>query len=370
MRARGSGHSWNPALVTADCSVNTSRLTPADKNACVCHVVGAAGAVNCMEVRHATVTGADGRTYRRISVPAGMCQGDFAELAQQLGAPLPTQGPAPDITLSGFVANGCHGTGWSEPTIAELVYGLDLVAPDGTVLTFTADASPPGFADLGLSPAELMNVVRVNQGALGVLARIVFQLPAEPFNLRVSNAFVPVTDVFDRGDPGKLQRLIEGHDYVEIFWFPYNAYKMKGLTPVPAGPEHDTLWVMMLDRTSDPVSGDATFVDLWNDVFGVLALAGGAIGPLIDRLPRVVPAMSNFALHTMKWKNHFSDPVVLTPPDAFYIRSTTSAASSTSSSRCRWTERRALATWWRRSINWSTAWRRGAAAARATCRTR
>ncbi|MCY1063505.1 FAD-binding protein [Nannocystis sp. RBIL2] len=319
VRARGSGHSWNPAIVTADCSVNTSRLTPADKNACVCHVAGAAqaGQGNCMEVTHATVTGADGRTYRRISVPAGMCQGDFAELAQQLGAPLPTQGPAPDITLSGFVANGCHGTGWSEPTVAELVYGLDLVAPDGTVLTFTADASPPGFEDLGLSPAELMNVVRVNQGALGVLARIVFQLPAEPFNLRVSNAFVPVTDVFDRGDPGKLQRLLEGHDYVEIFWFPYNAYKMKGLVPEPAGPEHDTLWVMMLDRTGDPVSGDATFVDLWNDVFGVLALAGGAIGPLIDRLPRVVPAMSNFALHTMKWKNHFSDPVVLTPPDAF-----------------------------------------------------
>ncbi|WAS98061.1 FAD-binding protein [Nannocystis punicea] len=317
VRARGSGHSWNPAIVTADCSVNTSRLTPENKNACVCNVVGGAGAANCMEVRHEAVTGADGRAYLRISVPAGMCQGDFANLAQQLGAPLPTQGPAPDITLSGFVANGCHGTGWSEPTIAELVYGLELVAPDGTVLTFTADASPPGFEALGLSPAELMNVVRVNQGALGVLARIVFQLPAEPFNLRVSNAFVKVTDVFDRADPGKLQRLIEGHDYVELFWFPYNAYKMHGLTPVPAGPEQDTLWVMMFDRTSDPVSGDATFVNLWNDAFGVLALAGGAIGPLIDRLPKVVPAMSSFALSTMKWKNLFSDPVVLTPPDGF-----------------------------------------------------
>ncbi|MDC0719154.1 D-arabinono-1,4-lactone oxidase [Nannocystis bainbridge] len=312
VRARGSGHSWNPAIVTADTSVNTSLLAPNDE-----HVCGGSGTGNCLEIFHSTVTGADGRTYRRISVPAGMCQGDFARLAQQLGAPLPTQGPAPDITLSGFVANGCHGTGWSEPTIAELVYGLDVVGPDGSVLSFTADSSPPGFEALGLDPAALMNVVRVNQGALGVLARIVFQLPAEPFNLRVSNAFVPVTDVFDRADPSKLQRLIEGHDYVEIFWFPYNNYTMKGLTPVPAGPEQDTLWVMMLDRTSEPVSGDATFVDLWNDAFGVLALAGGAIGPVIDRLPRVVPAMSNFALHTMKWKNHFSDPVVLSPPDAF-----------------------------------------------------
>ncbi|MCY1062710.1 D-arabinono-1,4-lactone oxidase [Nannocystis sp. SCPEA4] len=316
VRARGSGHSWNDAIVTADCSVNTGKLTPANKHACVCNTLGTAGR-NCMEVTDELVTGADGRKYRRIGVPAGMCQGDFANLAQRLGAPLPTQGPAPDITLSGFVANGCHGTGWSEPTIAELVYGLDLVAPDGRVLSFTADSIPPGFEDLGLGAAELMNVVRVNQGALGVLARIVFQLPAEPFNLRVTNHFVPVTDVFDRADPSKLKAWLEKYDYVEIFWFPYNDYKMHWLTPVPAGPEKDTLWVMCFDRTSDPVSADAGFVELWNDVFGVLALAGGAIGPLVDAHPKVVPAMSSFALKTMKWKNHFSDPVVLTPPDAF-----------------------------------------------------
>jgi FAD/FMN-containing dehydrogenase len=317
VRARGSGHSWNPAIVTEGCSIDTSLLTPQNRAACVCNTQGDGRRGNCMEVTEATVTGADGRVYRRIGVPAGMCQGDFAALAQRLGAPLPTQGPAPDITLSGFVANGCHGTGWSQPTVAELVYGLELVAPDGRVLYFDEETIPPGFEDLGLSAPELMNVVRVSQGALGVLSRIVFQLPAEPFNLRVTNLFVPVTEVFDRADPSKLQRLVEGHDYVELFWFPYNHYKMHWLTPVPAGPEQDTLWVMMFDRTSDPPSRDARAVELWNDVFGVLALAGGAIGPVIARDPKVVPAMSGFALSTMKWKNYFSDPVVLAPPDAF-----------------------------------------------------
>lgn len=320
VRARGSGHSWNPAIVTADCSVDTSRLTPDNQSACVCHAQveqGGAARGNCMAVTDVAVTGADGRAYRRIGVPAGMCQGDFAALAQSLGAPLPTQGPAPDITLSGFVANGCHGTGWSQPTIAELVFGLELVAPDGGVLYFDAETVPPGFEGLGLTAPELLEVVRVNQGALGVLSRIVFQLPAEPFNLRVSNKFVPVTDVFDRDDPSKLQQLLEGHDYVELFWFPYNNFKMDWLTPQPVGPEQDTLWVMMFDRTSDPPSHDAGFVELWNDVFGVLALAGEAIGPLVDKYPKVVPAMSKFALATMKWKNLFSNPVVLNPPDAF-----------------------------------------------------
>lgn len=321
IRARGSGHSWNHAIVTGGCSINTGRLTPDNAAACACKTKPEGqrpcGRSNCMDVTVATVTGADGRQYKRIGVPAGIPQGEFAALANKVGAPLPTQGPAPDITLSGFVANGCHGTGWSQPTVAELVYGLEFVAPDGTLLYFDEETMPPGFADLGLSPAELMNIVRVHQGALGVLSRIVFQIPAEPFNLKVSNLFVPVADVLDRNDPSKLQRLVEGHDYVEIFWFPYNNYKMRWLTPVPVGPETDTLWVLLFDRTDEEPSRDARFVELWNDAFGALAVAGGAIGPVIANRPNVVPAMSAFALKTMKWKNHFSDPVVLAPPDAF-----------------------------------------------------
>ena len=34
------------------------------------------------------------------------------------------------------MANGCHGTGWAQPTIAELVYGLEVVGPDGELLYF------------------------------------------------------------------------------------------------------------------------------------------------------------------------------------------------------------------------------------------
>src|SRR5262249_29959233 len=150
----------------------------------------------------------------------------FAQLVQERGAPLPTQGPAPDITLSGFVASGCHGTGWNQPTIAELVYGIDLVGPGGELLHFDEESQPFGD-DLGLTPAQLMNVVRVNLGALGVIARIVFQIPIPeppnaPFHLRLHNSFPKLTDVFDASDPSKLTKLIEGHDYVEIFWFPYN----------------------------------------------------------------------------------------------------------------------------------------------------
>lgn len=304
VRPRGSGHSWNAAISTDGVSIDTSGLSAGE-------------ASDGRDVRVSTVTGADGRVYRRFSVPAGMVQGDLAELAWKHGAPLPTQGPAPDITLSGFVANGCHGTGWSEPTIAELVVGLELVGPNGDVLVFDGETVPAGFEGLGLTAGELLNTVRVNLGALGVLARVVLQVPAEPFNVRVNNLFVQLTDVFDPEDPSKLERLLEGHEYVEIFWFPYNRYKMKGLKPVPLGPAQDLLWVITFDRTQDPVRVPGKFAALWSDAFGVLAEAGEWIGPLIDRVPGAVPAMSGFALKTMKWKNAFSEPVVMTPPNAF-----------------------------------------------------
>ncbi len=301
VRPRGSGHSWNHAIATAARSIDTSALTEENGN----------------DVHVEEVRGADGELYVRFSVPAGMVQGDFAELTNRRGAPLPTQGPAPDITLSGFVANGCHGTGWDQPTIAELVYGLELVGPGGELLYFDEQTVPPRLESLGYTAAELMEIVRVNLGALGVISRIVFQLPKDDFNLRLTSQFVPLTEVLDRDDPSKLQRLIEGHDYVELFWFPYNAYRWRGLTPTPLGPEQDELWVMLFDRTTDEVSASAGFIKLWNDLFGLLARAGGAIGPLLDHDERWTPTTSSFALGTMKLKNLVSDSVVLRPADAF-----------------------------------------------------
>lgn len=303
VRPRGSGHSWNPAIATSDVSINTSALTGS--------------------VSHQEVTDDQGQVSLRVSVPASMNQGHFSLLVQTLGAPLPTQGPAPDITLSGFVANGCHGTGWDQPTIAELVYGIELVGPGGELLRFDEETVPDALSGLGLSAPELMQIVRVNLGSLGVLSRITFQIPKDPFHIKVQQLFPVMTEVFDRSDPSKLQALIEAYDYVEIFWFPYNKFSFKGIIPVPAGPEQDTLWVIAYQRTADPVSPRADWVNAWTDAIGELAVAGVAIGALVGGPAGTglgslyVPALSGFAVAQTRVKYRYSDGVVLQPRDAF-----------------------------------------------------
>lgn len=136
VRPRGTGHSWNDAIATAGLSLDTRQLGPSDRPI--------ATRTGCTEPR------------RHPLSPAHRLAGDEPGrlLAHRPGPRLPatTQGPAPDITLSGFTANGCHGTGWQQPTIAELVYGVQLVGPDGALLDFDKPPYPPRCATSASAP--------------------------------------------------------------------------------------------------------------------------------------------------------------------------------------------------------------------------
>jgi hypothetical protein len=321
IRPRGTGHSWNEAISTSGCSINTCNMNPSNSSACVCKGKPPAerpcGGESCNDVVWGDVITVNGQPYQLLTVPPGINQGDLALLAQNKGCPLPTQGPAPDITISGFVANGCHGTGWVEPTIAELVYGIEFMGPGGETLYFSMDQVPPSLTHLGIAPADMMNIVRANLGALGVITKITFQLPVAPFNLNVGNDFVVMTDVFDQSDPGKLEALVLDNDYVEIFWFPYNNFKLNGIEPVPQGAQTDTLWVMTFNRTQHPVTVGEKAIVAWNDLFSELALLGGSLGGLVNLENGIVPAVSWFAIETMKAKVLFNDDAVFHPRDAF-----------------------------------------------------
>jgi hypothetical protein len=74
---------------------------------------------------------------------------------------LPTAGVLPSINATGFVAAGCHGTGWDQPTVSDLIYAVDIIGADGQIHTFSEDTTP-----------DDMNTVRVSLGMLGVIAKV------------------------------------------------------------------------------------------------------------------------------------------------------------------------------------------------------
>jgi D-arabinono-1,4-lactone oxidase len=319
IRPRGTGHSWNCAIVTDGYSVNTNGLTPTNEGKCICNGdQKPCGRSSCMTVTWKMVREPGRKDYCLLSVPAGINQGDFSKLAQDLGCPLPTQGPAPDITLSGFTANGCHGTGWDQPTIAELVYGIELQDAHGETLYFDETTMPESLGRLNISPQEMMNVVRVHMGALGVLSRIVLKLPMDAFNLRMKSLFVPVTEFLDRDNPSKLKDLLTKHDYVELFWFPYNSliWDWEGDRPALAGPLKDKLWVIIFDRTPEKPDADEECVNCWNNFMGWFARGGNYIGHIIEWEKHSAPLWTWVAVKTMQLKNVFNDRV-FKPRDAF-----------------------------------------------------
>lgn len=158
-----------------------------------------------------------------------------------------SMGPAPQITLGGFVANGCHGTGWEAPTVSDLVMAMEVltVNEQGKVVP-KAYAASQELADAlesaGVFQSKIIAVseddmaaLRVSLGALGVITKLVLQL--EPlFKVGLLNQYAPVTRFFpDDKDPRELARLIEGCDYLEIFWFPFT----------------DQLWIKRYKRQAD-----------------------------------------------------------------------------------------------------------------------
>lgn len=100
---------------------------------------------------------------RAVSLPAGMRYGDLAERLEEAGWALANLASLPHVSVAGAVATGTHGSGDLIPTLAAAVRELDLVAADGSVITFKR--GEPDFAG-----------VVVGLGALGIVSRIVLDI--------------------------------------------------------------------------------------------------------------------------------------------------------------------------------------------------
>ena len=202
IRAVGTGHSWSPLVVTSDILVNTTGITENGRKAWRWQKDGMNLVTYLPSARWADVR--DALTDSNNPLPRMY---------------LPTAGVLPSINATGFVAAGCHGTGWLQPTVSDLIYAIEIVASDGQVHIFSEDTTP-----------NEMSAVRVNLGTLGIISKVTLKVDLMyrlwDQELILSTAEVMGPNPANNGgrvDASKLSAMVTGNDYVELFWFPWSG---------------------------------------------------------------------------------------------------------------------------------------------------
>lgn len=212
IRVLGGGYSWTPVVPTDDFMIDMSKFKQ--------------------------ILSVDS-TKNQVTVEAGMRVGDLslALAGEQFDLddkPIPpvvglnnklsfeTETVIPWITVGGAVALGCHGTGYNMGTYSDLVVAMEVLLADGTWHTFSAETD--GQA--------MMNAMCVNLGALGIIYSVTFQC-VPLFNLQAVDGQADMMTTI-----GNIQKLVTSHDYVEVFWFPFNK----------------NCWIKTWDKTTNPIT--------------------------------------------------------------------------------------------------------------------
>ncbi|MCR9164916.1 MAG: FAD-binding protein [Nannocystaceae bacterium] len=192
VRAGGTGHSWSAGVPTDGVIMLTEHLTRPGSGKPFVDTGGATPVVR---------------------VGPGLNQGQLQHVTQPHGLAFPTLGVVYDISLGGFIANGCHGTGWEQPTVSDLVTGMRVVLADGSVREFSQEATP-----------DEMDFARVNLGSIGIITELQFE-PVPLCNAHAVDETKPMEALLSRKDPTVLRDQITSSEnpYVELFWFPFNT---------------------------------------------------------------------------------------------------------------------------------------------------
>ncbi len=203
---------------------------------------------------------------QQVTVEAGLAVGQLSTAlsGDQYKLSFATETVIPWITVGGAVALGCHGTGYSQGTVSDLVVAMEVLLADGTWRTFSAETDGE----------EMMDIVRVNLGALGIIYSVTLQCVPR-FNLSaVDDGTQRMKDTI-----GDIKNLVTSHDYVEVFWFPFN----------------ENCWIKTWDKTDKPITeNDPTWG--WDEMKVYLEINsfGKRLMGWADKWPWLTPYVMKF----------------------------------------------------------------------------
>ena len=176
---------------------------------------------------------------------------------------LSSTGALASINATGFVAAGCHGTGWNQPTVADYITEIELVAADGQVHVFSEAATP-----------DEMPAIRANLGVLGIITKVT--LGVEPlYKLHDQELVVPTENVMGPNpiktggeiSTKNLHKLVTENEYVELFWFPGSGFDGE-------------IWVKKFNRTQADVRDIPLRPDGWVDRMATDVMNWTAANPI------------------------------------------------------------------------------------------
>ncbi|KAB1932959.1 FAD-binding protein [Micromonospora sp. ALFpr18c] len=233
IRVAGSGHSFTAVALADDRRMDLSEL--------------------------ATTVSVDVER-RLVTVPAGMTLHALNGLLARHGLALPNLGDIDAQTVAGAISTGTHGTGAGYGCLSTFVEALTLVTGTGEVLRCSADEHP-----------DVLAAARVSLGTLGVLMEVTLRC-VDAFVLHAHERPAALADVL-----GDLPALIDGHDHVEFYWFPYTArVQVKTNNRVPANDRPLPRWRGWLDDDF-----------LSNTAFGGACRLGRAVPALAPKISAV-----------------------------------------------------------------------------------
>ncbi|MFE9443819.1 D-arabinono-1,4-lactone oxidase [Streptomyces sp. NPDC006602] len=232
VRAAGSGHSFNPLVVTDGVLVDLS---------------GYAG-IERLD-----------RAAQRVTVRSGTSLAAVSTALERAGLALPNIGTLAEQTVAGAISTGNHGSGLKHAAFSDLVESLRLVTADGEVRELSRDATP-----------DLLRCARTALGALGVISTVTLRC-VPSFNLRTYERTEPLESLLER-----FEEWAGSAEHVSCSWLPWG----------------DTVTSRLLRPTQDAPTaraGRQRYATTVSEVkSGLVGLAAGVAPTGVPRLSRLL----------------------------------------------------------------------------------
>ncbi len=250
IRVVASGFSWSSLVPSSDALIFCERL---DKIS-----------VDASDPMHPTVWVEAGVTNRQLN----------RELDRH-GLCMPWNVVLETVRIAGIASTGTHGTGKLTATVGDLVEALEIVDSGGKLRVLSEET-------VG---AETMNSARIGLGLFGVIARIKLRV-VPTYRVRQTDKRLPMSEMLEQ-----LPTLIDTHDSVELYWFPFNR----------------DVWMRTIDRTGEPrtLRGHGFLFRAANFLQNAAAIV---FFNVVTRLvPAITPALLRVGMYMLPFRTRILD---------------------------------------------------------------